>query len=111
MTRVMPLALQIFLLKKLFLKCNEDWEDNSAEMDNIDWYILDGTQTFNENLQMLKNNYPKYHWKDWKKELKIWGKEKEREEAAGIQRLTARAKIQHEAEFEEETVCAPAEML
>lgn len=58
----MPKNLQIYLLKKRFLKANADRNDNSAEMDNIDWDIIDSTAHLPENLQLLANQYPEYNW-------------------------------------------------
>jgi len=75
----MPKGLQIYMFKKLFLKCNA-WRaretassrtpfDVSAEMDNVDWdAVLEDDATFNENLGNLKQNYPEYDWHDWEAE-------------------------------------------
>ena len=61
--RVMPIGLQIYNFKRLFLKANADREDPAAEMDNIDWEaVLDETLSFSENVHNLKTNYPEYLW-------------------------------------------------
>jgi hypothetical protein len=108
LTRVMPLKLQIYMFKRLFLKWNDDREDNTAEMDNIDWEMtLHPDSPFSENLFFLNERYPEYHWRDWKREIKNRQDDRRREMKENLPKLVARGKIQHEAEFEEEHVSVP----
>jgi len=60
----MPKNLQIYNFKQIFLKANRDFDDPSAEMDNIDWEaVIDSTLSFGENLHNLEENYPQYRWR------------------------------------------------
>jgi hypothetical protein len=95
--RVMPIKMQIYNLKKHFLKCNADREDNHAEMDNIDFdqIVVDG-ESYPENLQHLANAYPEYHWVDFRAAEK-------KQETWELRELKVRVKEErekHEASYE-----------
>jgi len=61
--RRMPIPLQIYNFKRLFLRANDDLDDPYAEMDNIDWKAsLDKTLHFRENLHNFEEEYPQYRW-------------------------------------------------
>ena len=64
----MPIPLQIYNFKRVFLKANPYLEDPYAEMYNIDWKgILDNTLHFMENVRNLEEEYPQYRWRVPKK--------------------------------------------
>ncbi|MGD0071574.1 MAG: hypothetical protein ABSB71_08460 [Candidatus Bathyarchaeia archaeon] len=60
--RVMPKNLQIYKLKQLFLKANNELGDPSAEMDNIDFDLVDSIADYSENIWLLKQVYGQYKW-------------------------------------------------
>ena len=105
MTRVMPKEMQIANFKRLFRIWNRQLEHENPDfvaadkIDEIDWEsVVAAGQTYRENLDDLKNNYPDYYWSYVKRE---------REREAEAERLQLEAhneeiRLQHEALFEEQ---------
>jgi hypothetical protein len=66
----MPKKMQIACFKRLFpiwnrwreKDCTAYVYDVTAEMDSIDWDIIEEGVNFHENLHMLKTDYPEYTW-------------------------------------------------
>lgn len=65
-TRVMPIGLQIKMLKDRFRKYNKDREkeqDLEALLDEIDFEAYIGeSNDFRNNLEIIQRNFPQYHW-------------------------------------------------
>ncbi len=107
MTRVMPKEMQITCLKRLFPIWNK-WRaeasrssaniyDVFAEMDNVDWDIIEYGANFRENLEMLKNNYPEYSWSSSDNPEKML-----EQSQTGQEEDTEAIRLQHEAFYEAE---------
>jgi hypothetical protein len=105
MTRFMPKEMQIANFKRLFLIWNKQLEKEnpdfiaSDKIDEIDWdsFVTDG-QTFSENLDDLKNNYPEYYWSYVERERKKEAESEERQLEAQNEEI----RVEHEALFEAE---------
>jgi len=92
--KVMPLGLQKYTIKKVFLKWNPD-----GEPDNLDWDALEKGATFGENLENMKSMHPEYIWDDL-----LWRKWKYEEQAREEQAKHDLEKVLSDAGVSEDSV-------